>query len=90
MEDPDNIIPLRGTKPAKDPEPTKRECDQAIVQTLQYLVEEALKGNVIGIAFATLDPEGDVMTAWSSHSLVQLAGAITVLHHRYMSELTMD
>lgn len=92
MSDESKVIPLHGRKSSKEKAeaPTEAEADEATVKSLEYLAQQAREGKLKGIAFVTLDTEGDIMTAWTTHSLIQMAGAVATLHHRYMTDLMDD
>ncbi len=66
-----NILSLRG---GAIPVP---HINRAVVETLESLLVDAKDGHIAGIVYATVSPEGHLVTAWTgnaeSHSMI--AGA---------------
>lgn len=94
MTDNSNILDFRTRQPAVVSDETPRQNseqtfppDMETIHGLERLVEEAIAGRIRSIAAVTIDHDGDVRTAWSSKTGITMAGAISVLYHRYLAEV---
>jgi hypothetical protein len=85
-----NVIQLREVQlphaDAANPDGAS-SVDEETIEALEFLLNEMKEGKYTSVAFVAIAPNGDAMTAWSADTRIQMAGAISVLYHRYMSEL---
>jgi hypothetical protein len=86
-KDPNNVIQLREVKSAHTDSEDASSVDEETVEALEFLLQEMKEGKYTSVAFVAIAPNGDAMTAWSADTRIQMAGAISVLYHRYMLEL---
>lgn len=64
--------------------PVPVDPDQGVIDTLESLLERARKGEIAAIAYATLEPNGTVGTAWTGDGSSNLMlDAVSGLQVRY-------
>lgn len=68
-------------------EPTRsrelEECKEDVLATLRELVVRAEAGEIVGLAYTTVSPDGAVGTCWTGYGRRDLSFGISVLSHRY-------
>ena len=72
------VIPFRDNIPPGAANPD-------MVKTLERLLDEAKRGEIIGFAYATALPNDSQGSGWEGTAAAshQLLTAVTMLHHRY-------
>lgn len=65
------------------------EIDPGIISMLEQWLEDARAGRIKGIAGVVTHSDGATATFWSDAKefQIKMVGAISVLKHRYMSQL---
>ena len=65
------------------------EPSAIVIETLERLLADARRGEVIGFAYAIVRPNGEQATGWDGEggSRHTVASAIMMLNHRYATAL---
>lgn len=82
------VVGLRGAIPLE----ASKEPDADVVKFIDALMQEALSGQLRGIAIVTIDTIGSISTDWSAHGVerhLMLAGA-SILNHRICAMCAED
>lgn len=61
----------------------KEAVQQDVVDTLEKLLARAKEGQLIGLAYVTISPEGNTGTGWDGYGRKDLSFGISLLNQRY-------